>query len=207
MLGGQPVFAAKTQPAGTCFYYTQGPAQTNPQIGSCKSFNITTKQKDSDQNLISYSNCYEVQGIDSRATITQVKCDDTPLKPSTNKQMCADSNSGKTAPCVNCSDGSVAASEAECSQPATVAGGNCQSLSKCDLMSTYINPLIKFLAALVGVVVVVSVIIGGIQYSSSAGDPQAATAARKRITNAIIALVVFIFLYALLNFLIPGGLG
>lgn len=90
---------------------------------------------------------------------------------------------------------------------AVVKGGDCKSLSKCDLMETYVNPLIKVLAALVGVVVVISIIIGGIQYSSSAGDPQAAQAAQKRIRNAIIALVVFIFLYALLNFLVPGGLG
>lgn len=85
-------------------------------------------------------------------------------------------------------------------------GGNCMDISKCDLMSKYAYPFINFLAALVGLVVVISIIIGGIQYGSSAGDPQAAAAARKRIQNAIIALVTFIFLYALLNFLIPGGI-
>lgn len=84
--------------------------------------------------------------------------------------------------------------------------GNCTNLGHCDLIDKYINPLINFLAALVGVIVVVSIIIGGIQYSSSAGDPQATSAAKKRIVNAIIALVTFIFLYAILNFIVPGGL-
>lgn len=87
-----------------------------------------------------------------------------------------------------------------------ITSGNCSNVSHCDLIQKYINPFINFLAALVGVVVVMSIIIGGIQYSSSAGDPQAASAAKNRIRNAIIALVTFLFLYALLNFLIPGGL-
>jgi hypothetical protein len=86
------------------------------------------------------------------------------------------------------------------------ASGNCSNLDKCDFIMRYLNPFIQLLSALVGVVVVISIVIGGIQYSSSAGDPQRAQAAKNRIRNAIIALITFIFLYALLNFLVPGGL-
>lgn len=85
-------------------------------------------------------------------------------------------------------------------------GGNCASVNNCDLIQKYINPFINFLAALVGVAVVISIIIGGIQYGSSAGDPAKVSAAKNRVRNAIIALLTFLFLYALLNFLIPGGL-
>lgn len=88
----------------------------------------------------------------------------------------------------------------------TTLGGNCQDINKCDLIKNYLNPFINLLSALIGVIVVVSVAIGGIQYTTSAGDPQKAAAARARIRNAVIALVTFIFLYSLLNFLIPGGL-
>ncbi len=84
--------------------------------------------------------------------------------------------------------------------------GNCSTISKCDLMTKYIYPFINFLAAFVGVAVTISIVIGGIQYGSSGGDPQAVTAAKNRIRNSVIALVTFVFLYALLNFLIPGGL-
>jgi hypothetical protein len=87
-----------------------------------------------------------------------------------------------------------------------INSGNCTDVKKCDLIDTYINPFIKFLAALVGVGVTISIIMGGIQYASSAGDPQKVAAAKGRIRNSLVALVVFIFLYALLNFLIPGGL-
>lgn len=93
-----------------------------------------------------------------------------------------------------------------CSDAASL-GGNCSNgLTNCDLMVKYIYPLINLLAALVGLAVTISLVIGGIQYGSSAGDPQKVTAAKNRIRNAIIALVTFIFLYALLNFLVPGGL-
>ena len=83
---------------------------------------------------------------------------------------------------------------------------SCTSISKCDLITQYVNPMINFLSALVGVAVVISIVIGGIQYSSSAGDPSKASAAKARIRNAIIALIVFVLLYAMINFLIPGGL-
>lgn len=76
---------------------------------------------------------------------------------------------------------------------------------KCGIIQKYINPFINLLAAAVGVIVALSIIIGAIQFSSSAGDPQKAAAGKQRITNALLALVAFIFLYAFLQFLVPGG--
>jgi Na+/phosphate symporter len=74
------------------------------------------------------------------------------------------------------------------------------------LTNKYINPVVNLLAALVGVVVLGSIIAGAIQYSSSAGDPGKVAAAKKRIFNALFALAGFIFLYAFLQWVIPGGL-
>lgn len=82
----------------------------------------------------------------------------------------------------------------------------CTDVNDCDVIKKYINPAVNFLAALFGLIVMISIVIGGIQYSTSAGDPQKASAARARIRNAIIALIAFILLYAGLNFLLPGGL-
>jgi len=89
---------------------------------------------------------------------------------------------------------------------AAESAGPCNNLQQCSLIYDYVDPFIDFLSALVGVAVVISIVVGGIQYSSSAGDPSKASAAKSRIRNAIIALVTFILLYAMLNFLIPGGL-
>ena len=90
--------------------------------------------------------------------------------------------------------------------PDKAINGDCSSLNQCDLIVKYIQPFINLMAAFVGVAIVISVVVGGIQYGSSAGDPQKASAAKARIRNAIIALVAFVLLYAGLNFLIPGGL-
>lgn len=70
----------------------------------------------------------------------------------------------------------------------------------------YLVVIINALSALVGVAVVASIIVGGIQYSAAGSDPQKVQAAKNRIRNAIIALLFFLFGYGFLNFLIPGGL-
>jgi hypothetical protein len=75
----------------------------------------------------------------------------------------------------------------------------------CDLTKRYLEPAINILAAMVAVVVTASIIAGGIQYASSADDPSKVSQAKSRITNALIALVSFFFLYMFLQWLIPGG--
>jgi hypothetical protein len=80
------------------------------------------------------------------------------------------------------------------------------SQDKCDFIGRYINPAITAFTAAFGIVVVISLILGGIQYSSSAGDPQKVSQAKRRIFNTVVALVAYFFLYGFLQFLIPGGL-
>lgn len=70
----------------------------------------------------------------------------------------------------------------------------------------YIFLFINALSALVGVVVIIMVIVGGIEYSASANDPQRVASARSKITNALIALLLFIFMYAFLQWVVPGGI-
>lgn len=74
------------------------------------------------------------------------------------------------------------------------------------LINKYVNPVVNLLAVIVGVVVLGSIIAGSIQYSASGGDPGKVSAAKKRILNAVLALAGFIFLYAFLQWVIPGGL-
>lgn len=77
---------------------------------------------------------------------------------------------------------------------------------RCDLVKKYITPTITVLAAIFGTVAAISIILGGINFTTSEGDPQKAARAKSRITNTIIATVAFLFLYAFLQFLIPGGI-
>jgi hypothetical protein len=78
---------------------------------------------------------------------------------------------------------------------------------------TNINPIVdlalaifRFLTAGVGIVVIASVVVAGIQYTMSRGNPQSITAAISRVTNAVIALLLYIFMFAIANFIVPGGM-
>ena len=66
--------------------------------------------------------------------------------------------------------------------------------------------LINFLAVGVGIAVVGGITWGGMLYASSNGDSTKAKQGITTIVNAVIGLLVFMFLYALINFLVPGGL-
>ncbi len=74
------------------------------------------------------------------------------------------------------------------------------------LFAKYINPVIATLSVLAGIAVVIGIIMGGIQYSSSAGDPQKAAKGKSTITKALVGLVSFLFLYSALQFFSPGGI-
>ena len=88
------------------------------------------------------------------------------------------------------------------SSPDTALNG-CQSRD-CDIVTKYLNPFIKIVGIFTGIAVVFGLVIGGIQYSASGGDPQKAASAKNHIRNAIIALFAFFFLAAFIKFLTPG---
>jgi len=77
--------------------------------------------------------------------------------------------------------------------------------SSCDLIAKYVNPAIDLFSLCFGLIAVISLIAGGIQYSASQGDPQKTAQAKSRITNTILAIFAYLFLYAFLQFLVPGG--
>lgn len=64
--------------------------------------------------------------------------------------------------------------------------------------------IIKLLSDGVGLVVIASLTVAGIQFTSSRGDPQSTATAIKRIQSNVLALFIFFFAYAVLNYLVPG---
>lgn len=89
------------------------------------------------------------------------------------------------------------------------AFGGCASSdigNDCNLIDKYLNPAINLLSAAAGMAIVIMIIVGGIQYASAGGDPGKVAAAKGRIINALVAIVAFFFLYAVLQWLVPGGL-
>lgn len=89
---------------------------------------------------------------------------------------------------------------------AQLSSDDCKDLNNCGVIENYVNPAINVLSVVFGIAVVISIVVGGIQYSASAGDPNKVAEARKRISNSILSLVAFIFLYAIIDFLLPGGI-
>ena len=64
--------------------------------------------------------------------------------------------------------------------------------------------IIRFLSNGVGLIIVISLVWAGIQYSMARGIPQEAEKAQKRIQSTVGALLLFIFAYAIINYLVPG---
>ena len=90
-----------------------------------------------------------------------------------------------------------------CSDPAV----NCNSnTTNCDLVQEFGVPAINLFSGAFGLIAVISLIMGGINYTTSEGDPKKISRAKIRIRNTIFAVVFYLFLYAFLNFLVPGGI-
>jgi hypothetical protein len=70
----------------------------------------------------------------------------------------------------------------------------------------YLTYFLKLLNEAMGGLIVLVIVIAGIQYILSAGDPARVKAAKTRLTQAITALVLYMFMFAILNFLVPGGI-
>ena len=80
------------------------------------------------------------------------------------------------------------------------AGDACESF-----IEHYINPFITLLTVVIGVVAAISLVVAGIQYSSAGSDPGKVQKAKDRIGQTLLGIMAYIFLFALLNYFVPGG--
>lgn len=84
-------------------------------------------------------------------------------------------------------------------QSENINSGNCGIVA-------YLVTFIRIMSGLVGIVIVIMIAVGGVQFSTARDNPQAVADARNRIVNAIIALLVYMFSFAILQWLVPGGI-
>lgn len=82
--------------------------------------------------------------------------------------------------------------------------GECDASSG-DCISNDIQLGINVLSVAVGIVILGMVVFGGIRYSLSRSNPQEVQAAKAHLTNAIIALIAYVFIFTLLQWIVPGG--
>lgn len=64
---------------------------------------------------------------------------------------------------------------------------------------------INILTAGVGVLALAGLVYGGVIYTSAGGSPEQVKKARVIFTNVVIGVIAFGGMYALLNFIVPGG--
>lgn len=90
---------------------------------------------------------------------------------------------------------------------------------KCDLNGTAPNTsveqsgvwglllmVINILTAGVGILAVAGIIYGSVMYASAGGNPENVKKARGIITNVVIGIIAYAFMFTILNFITPGGL-
>ncbi|GHU07579.1 hypothetical protein FACS189431_2370 [Alphaproteobacteria bacterium] len=79
------------------------------------------------------------------------------------------------------------------------------SNGECGIIPVIIQ-IFNWLAIGVSIIVVLMVIVGAIRYMTAGGNQEGAKKGIAMIRNAIIALVLYMVMWALLNFLVPGGI-
>ena len=93
---------------------------------------------------------------------------------------------------------------------AATCGGANTSIISCDgdgqdAIMNVLKMIIQIMTVGIGVLAVGAVIFGAILYSSSAGSPENIKKAKTIWMNTVLGLILFAFMVAITNFLIPGG--
>jgi hypothetical protein len=68
----------------------------------------------------------------------------------------------------------------------------------------YVNDFVGILSLLIGVVLVGSTIVAGIQYTTAGGDMGKVQKAKTRLASNVVVLVLYVFSATILNWLLPG---
>ena len=70
-----------------------------------------------------------------------------------------------------------------------------------------LNLVLTILTYGIGILGVIGIMISGIQYITSSGDPAKMTKAKNRILQIVIGLIIYAVMWAALRFLVPGFSG
>jgi hypothetical protein len=80
--------------------------------------------------------------------------------------------------------------------------GNCADPGGEDKVNTLIQQVINVLSAIVGIVAVIMIIVGGFRYITSGGSPDKVTSAKNTILYGIIGLIVVALAQIIVKFVI-----
>ena len=188
VLSSASVFAAQTQEqAEKCKAEYDGKQLTETQYKN--------RYKKSDCRASQGGNCIAESVGNGSAVYFNIKCSNKAGQPPGGED---DEPGTITPPTTNPTNGvdgcaDIKTSIIECN----IKGGN--------PVTSIILQIVNFLAVGVGIAVVGGIIWGGMLYASSNGDAGKTKQGITIIVNAVVGLLLFIFMYALLNFIVPGG--
>lgn len=171
---------------------SNGTTISGPQDNAC----YVSTSTGSHQTYTQASNCAELA---SQSASNQQRCEES--GGTWENSRCGECPSDSTSNGVTCTGSGVGNNP---SGDCNVAPGEPLNQSNCGIIK-YIVVFTKALSALVGIVIVIMIAIGGVQYAASKDDPSQVTGAKSKIQNAVMALIFYIFALAFLQWLIPGG--
>ncbi len=181
----------------------------------------TCPEKDSDGNNIDPSKCYFAPGSSQGIGSYELKnCDGSSISTSgggTGSNSYCDQNPSDCAPInpggsINYSDGNDGKQCGKGDHTVTLSidigcrGDSFPGTGQVNPIVDMMFAFFRFLSAGAGIVIIGSIVVAGIQYTTSRGNPQATEASIKRVTSSVIALLLYLFIFAIANYLIPGGM-
>lgn len=90
----------------------------------------------------------------------------------------------------------------------STGSGRAIDISTAPASTTFIarvNVYFKWFSIGIGILAVFFLVIAGIQYAAAQDNPQAVSSAKTRINNIVIGIVIYMVMFGLLQWLIPGG--
>lgn len=82
----------------------------------------------------------------------------------------------------------------------------CQGSKDRNPIWDYVASGVKLASSIFGLLVILMIVVSGIQYITSQGNPEQYKNAKSRLTQAVTGLILFILMFGILNYLIPGGI-
>ncbi len=116
-----------------------------------------------------------------------------------------DSGEEKCGPALVCCMPSETTTESEIYNPALDGFGTGAGET---IIAQIIANALKIVFSVSGLILLIMLLIGGFQWMTAGGNKEAMAAAQKRITSALVGFVIFISIFAIINFIAPVlGLG
>jgi len=85
-------------------------------------------------------------------------------------------------------------------------GGNCSSVGESGFQSL-LDKVVNIFSAIVGIIAVIMIIVGGLRYITSGGDSSRVGAAKTTIIYALVGLVVVVLAQLIVHFVINQATG